>query len=70
MTDGVMETACTRCYHKEVCKYKQDFLDITKAVLEAEVTKHGDDGRISMKRVTDFECLGEIRVYCPYFTDY
>lgn len=70
MSDGVMETACTRCYHKEVCMYKQNFLDINKAVLEATVTKRNDDGRISMKRVTDFECLGEIRVYCRYFTDY
>ena len=25
---GVKETLCTRCAHREVCAYKQDFLDI------------------------------------------
>lgn len=29
---GVKETLCTRCAHREVCAYKQDFLDIIKAV--------------------------------------
>lgn len=25
---GVKETLCTRCAHREVCTYKQDYLDI------------------------------------------
>mgnify|MGYP000411353783 CR=1 FL=1 len=29
---GVKETLCTRCAHREVCIYKQDYLDIIKAV--------------------------------------
>lgn len=73
MSDGVMETTCTRCYHKEVCMHKQDFLDINKAVLDATVHKHYENSNgscVTMKRVTDFECVGEIRVFCRYFTDY
>ena len=34
------ETLCTNCIHRHVCKYKQDYLEVTKAVLEATVNKN------------------------------
>lgn len=37
MSEGVKETLCTRCAHREVCIYKQDFLDIIKAVENASI---------------------------------
>ena len=45
---GVKETLCTRCAHREVCAYKQDFLDIIKAVENAAVTRDTPDGKITM----------------------
>lgn len=36
---GTKETLCTRCAHREVCTYKQDYLDILKAVESATVTR-------------------------------
>lgn len=36
---GVKETLCTRCAHREVCIYKQDYLDIIKAVENAAITR-------------------------------
>lgn len=30
MEDGFRETACDNCVHKDVCKYKDDYLYITK----------------------------------------
>lgn len=32
MFEGVKETLCTRCAHRDVCAHKQDYLDILKAV--------------------------------------
>lgn len=31
----VKETLCARCAHREVCIYKQDFIDIIKAIENA-----------------------------------
>lgn len=38
MFEGVKETLCTRCAHRDVCAHKQDYLDILKAVENATVT--------------------------------
>lgn len=45
MFEGVKETLCTRCAHREVCTHKQDYLDILKAVENATVTRDTADGR-------------------------
>lgn len=29
---GVKETLCTRCIHRKVCKYSQDYLAVLKVV--------------------------------------
>lgn len=45
MFEGVKETLCTRCAHREVCTHKQDYLDILKAVENATVTRDTADGK-------------------------
>lgn len=50
---GVKETLCTRCAHREVCAYKQDFLDIIKAVENAAVTRDTPDGKITACQRSD-----------------
>lgn len=35
----VKETLCTRCAHREVCIYKQDYLDILYTIENTVVTK-------------------------------
>lgn len=41
------ETLCTNCIHRHVCKYKQDYLEVTKAVLEATVNKNMESKPVS-----------------------
>lgn len=48
---GTKETLCTRCAHREVCTYKQDYLDILKAVDNATVTRDTPDGKIASKNL-------------------
>ena len=70
MNNGVMETQCTQCTHKDVCMHKNDFLDIHNAVFNAEVYKNHEDGRVSMQKVTNFEFVRDIIIRCQYFTRY
>lgn len=68
MFEGTKETQCTRCLHKDVCIYKQDFLDICNAVFGAEVHKSCDDvKKVMMKKIVNFECLGDIQITCRFY---
>ena len=62
----VRETSCTRCVHREVCMYKNDYLDILKAVAGATVSKLSSDGKMSLKKVESFDFISGIDVICRY----
>lgn len=53
MIDAIKEVSCTRCLHQEVCKYKQDFLDICN--------------KIQTTPITNLDCLGGIQIECRYY---
>lgn len=59
---GVKETLCTRCAHREVCIYKQDYLDIIKAVENAAITRDTPDGKITSKKVIHYDFISGISV--------
>ena len=63
----VKETLCTRCAHREVCIYKQDFIDIIKAIENAAVTQETPDV-IASKKVTQYDFISGISVGCKYYT--
>ena len=63
---GVKETLCTRCAHREVCTYKQDYLDILKAVANSSVNKDTPDGKIASKKVIYYDFISGIFVGCKY----
>ena len=69
MPEGVKETLCTRCEHREVCIHKLDFLNIIKAIENARVSvvKEAQDGGFSSKKVTDYDFISEIYVGCRYY---
>ena len=70
MLDGVKETLCTRCAHREVCAYKQDYLDILKAIENAKVVKDTPDGKITSKKVSCYDFIGNISVTCKYYQNW
>lgn len=67
MCNTAKETQCTHCVHRNVCKHKADFLDIVSAVDEATVHKSEDDNRVLMKKITNYDCFGEVIVTCRYY---
>ena len=69
MSEGVKETLCTSCQHREVCIYKLDYLNILKAIGNARVSdvKETPDGGFSSKKVADYDFISGISVYCRYY---
>lgn len=69
MSEGVKETLCTRCDHREVCMYKLYYLNILKAVENARVSvvKETQDGGFSSKKVSDYDFISGISVGCRYY---
>ena len=63
----VKETLCTRCAHREVCIYKQDYIDILKAVENATLARDTPDG-IASKKVIQYDFINGISVGCKYYT--
>ena len=68
MIDAIEEVSCTRCLHQEVCKYKQDFLDIYNAVSSSMVNRPCEDGKkVKTTPITNFDFLGGIQIECRYY---
>ena len=68
MIDAIKEVSCTRCLHQEVCKYKQDFLDICNAVSSSTVNRPCEDGKkVEMTPITNLDFLGGIKIECRYY---
>lgn len=69
MSEGVKETLCTRCAHREVCMYKPYYLSILKAVENARVAAVKDEatGGFSSTKVSDYDFISEISVGCRYY---
>ena len=68
MIDAIKEVSCTQCFHQEVCKHKQDFLDICNAVASSMVNRPCKDGKkVETKPITNFDFLGGIKIECRYY---
>lgn len=72
MHEGVKETLCTRCVHKDVCAYKLDYLNILKAVENARVAAVKDEatGGFSSTKVIDYDFISGISVGCRYYRNW
>ena len=70
MIDAIKEISCTLCDHREVCAYKQDYIDILKAVENAAVTKDTANGKIASKKVIHYDFISGISVGCKYYQNW
>lgn len=59
--------SCSTCVHNQVCSYKEDFIDVCNAVLNANVDKHEGDGKMRIKNVTKYDFLDEIVIKCKHY---
>ena len=72
MSDGVKETlctGCTNCTHLEVCKYKEDFLNIYETLSNASIHKKHPDGTTRITPITNFVFIDDIAIKCCYFKE-
>ena len=66
MSDRV-KILCDHCPHSEVCIYKQDYIDILKAIENATVSRYTSDGKITSKKVIHYDFVSDISVGCKYY---
>ena len=66
----VKKTLCTLCAHKEVCTHKKDFLDIIEVIENASITRDAPDGKITLKKVIDYDFVSEISIGCKYYENW
>lgn len=61
---------CADCIHNSVCNYKQEYLDICNAVLEANVYKQTDKNKVKISNVMNYSnILDEIVIKCKQYYD-
>ena len=63
MIDAIKEVSCTKCLHQEVCRYKQDFLDICNAMSSSVLNRP----KVEMTPITNLDWLGGIKIECRYY---
>lgn len=66
---SVKEPLCTRCVHMDVCAYKQDYLDVLKAVENATVARDTSDEKI-VSKIIDYDFIGTISISCRYYENW
>ena len=68
MIDAIKEVSCTRCLHQEVCRHKQDFIDICNAVSRSRINRPCENGKkVETAPITNFDFLGGIKIECRYY---
>lgn len=65
-TLAVEETDCTRCVKSDVCKFKEEFLNVCNQI--AMCTIPLVDG--GFKRLCDFDFLLPEKIHCKYSKSY
>ncbi len=67
---GVKQTLCTLCAHREVCAYKQDFLDILKAIENVTITRDTPTWKNHIKKAIHYDFISEISIGCKYYQNW
>lgn len=67
--EKINAVSCSTCVHHSVCSYKEDFLNVCNAVLNANVNKREGDGKVCMKNVMNYDFLDEIVIKCKHYYD-
>lgn len=67
MNNKVTGSNCVDCIHNSVCSYKQDFVDICRAVSETSVMKQLGSQGMSSKKVLVYGILDEIVIKCKHY---
>lgn len=70
MSEACKETLCTICQHREICKFKEDYLKIVETVSNMRISQEKPDGKIESTPLSNFEFLGKISIACKYYTNW
>lgn len=64
----VKETSCSRCVHKDVCLYKEQFLTAQRTVNEVTVAIPAtDENGAGVTKIRDISWIESIELKCKHF---
>ena len=63
------EVQCDKCAHLEVCAFKDDFIEVQKAVdnLEVDISTV-NEGACHIAKISDISWINRIELECKYFS--
>lgn len=69
VNDSITGTACEKCGHSSVCKYREEFLAAQEAVNDASIAiKTQVDGmtQYESKPIALLDYIGPVKLHCKY----
>ena len=67
---GLRETLCTRCSHREVCLFKDEFLRASEAVNEVRVDRPTKGkNAISFIKICDIPWIKPVELICEHYQE-
>lgn len=68
MSNGVRETPCTSCSHREVCSFKDEFLSAMKAVNEVLVGLPSKDPTVACTiKLREITWIKPVELTCNHY---
>ena len=67
MSECTKATQCTRCIHRGVCSFTEDFLTAQQAVDNLDVTLKDKLGRVRSIYLRNIEWIKAVDLECMYF---
>ena len=65
---GLRETSCTRCSHREVCSFKDEFLRALEAVNEVTVNRPAkEENNVSFIKLCDIPWIKPVELICQHY---
>lgn len=64
--EAVRETCCAHCMHREVCKFKREFLQAINSIQDVEISSIEENG-VRFVRVRDLPYISEMDLKCKHY---
>lgn len=68
MSETSRKTFCIECAHRNVCQYKDKYLDLVEQIRNSSIKYKGCDGKMSTTLITDIDFVTLRDPLCKYYS--
>ena len=69
MSDIYNEPVCAKCIHLNVCKYKEEYIDLVNQMRNQTISLSDDNEKKSLKSVRDVDFVKFQDPLCKYYSN-